>query len=128
MKKYVIVFMLMVLSFNSVGQAVYPFNHSREQAQFEGLLHDLRCLVCQNQDLSGSNAPLAQDLKNDIYHMITSEHLSDMQIKDILVEQYGDFILFNPPSKKLTWLLWYGPFILVLLGLGALWCLVFKRR
>ena len=86
---------------------------------------ELRCLVCQNESLSGSHAELAQDLRREIRKMI-GEGKSDKEILDFMVARYGDFVRYRPPVKPTTWLLWGGPFVLLAGGVGAL--IVFLRR
>lgn len=86
---------------------------------------ELRCLVCQNESLSGSHAELAQDLRREIRKMI-GEGKSDNEILGFMVERYGDFVRYRPPIKPTTWLLWSGPFILLAGGVGAL--IAFLRR
>jgi cytochrome c-type biogenesis protein CcmH len=87
---------------------------------------ELRCLVCQNQTLADSNADLASDLRREVRDLATSGK-SDEQIKAYLVARYGDFVLYNPPVRGTTLLLWGGPFAL-LFGGGMLWWLVLQRR
>ncbi len=86
---------------------------------------ELRCLVCQNESLAGSHADLAQDLRREIRKMI-GEGKSDQEILDFMVARYGDFVRYRPPVKPTTWLLWGGPFLLLLAGIGGL--IVFLRR
>ena len=86
---------------------------------------ELRCLVCQNESLSGSHAELAQDLRREIRKMI-AEGKSDQEILDFMVARYGDFVRYRPPMKPTTWLLWGGPFLLLAGGLAAL--IAFLRR
>ncbi len=86
---------------------------------------ELRCLVCQNESLSGSHAELAQDLRREIRKMI-GEGKTDQEILDFMVERYGDFVRYRPPVKPTTWLLWGGPFVLLAGGIGAL--IAFLRR
>lgn len=95
----------------------YLFSNPRQQAQFQSLLHDLRCPVCQNQDLADSNAGVAVDLRQELYRRIIMNQ-SDKEIIDYLTVRYGDFILFKPPVRMTTAVLWFGP--LLLLGLGLL--------
>ena len=78
---------------------------------------ELRCLVCQNESLAGSRADLANDLRREIRTLIR-ENKSDAEIMDFMVNRYGDFVRYRPPVKPVTWLLWFGPFLLLL---GALW-------
>jgi len=90
------------------------------------LEEELRCLVCQNQTLADSNAPLAEDLRREVREL-AAQGKNDEQIKEFLVQRYGDFVLYKPPVKETTWLLWFGPFILLAGGL-ATWYLVLRRR
>ena len=87
---------------------------------------DLRCLVCQNQTLADSNAPLAEDLRREVRSLAVSGK-SDDEIRAYLVARYGDFVLYKPPVKGVTWLLWFGPFALLVLGAGV-WFAVVRRR
>jgi cytochrome c-type biogenesis protein CcmH len=91
------------------------------------LAEELRCLVCQNQTLADSNAPLAEDLRNQVRERMR-EGKSDREVVDFLVERYGDFVLYRPPFKATTMLLWIGPFLLLLLGFAVLLRRVRKRR
>jgi cytochrome c-type biogenesis protein CcmH len=87
---------------------------------------ELRCLVCQNQTLADSNAELAGDLRREVRGLAEAGK-TDAEIKAYLVARYGDFVLYNPPVKTTTWLLWGGPFAL-LFGGGVLWWSVLRRR
>ena len=97
-----------------------------DQQRADKLAHGLRCLVCQNQTLAESNAPLAHDMRN-LIHAQLAEGRSDAQIMLFFEERYGDFVRYDPPFKPITWLLWLGPFALLALGF---WVLVrtLKRR
>jgi cytochrome c-type biogenesis protein CcmH len=86
---------------------------------------EMRCLVCQNESLSGSRSDLANDLRREIRTLI-KDGKSDEQIRNFMVERYGDFVLYRPPVKPITWLLWIGPFIILLIGIGGL--LTYLRR
>ena len=92
-----------------------------------GLAEVLRCLVCQNQNLADSHADLAIDLKNQVREML-KQGKSEKEIIDYMVERYGDFVLYKPPLKSTTWLLWGGPFMLFGGGLGALYLNIKRRR
>lgn len=83
------------------------------------IAEELRCLVCQNESLAGSRADLAMYLRREVRTLIKSGK-SDAEIKKFLVDRYGDFILYNPPVKPTTWLLWFGPLALLLLAIGVL--------
>jgi cytochrome c-type biogenesis protein CcmH len=91
------------------------------------LAQDLRCLVCQNQTIADSQAPLAIDLKNQIREKI-AQGMSDEQITDYMVQRYGDFVLYRPPVKATTVALWFGPAAILLLGLLALFRYLARRR
>lgn len=96
------------------------------EARLKHLAVELRCLVCQNQTLADSNAPLAEDLRREVREMI-AKNMSDQEIIDFLVQRYGDFVLYRPPVKATTTLLWIGPFLL-LVGGGVALVLVLRRR
>jgi cytochrome c-type biogenesis protein CcmH len=89
------------------------------------IAEELRCLVCQNESLAGSRSDLALDLRREIRSLI-KQGKSDQEVRDFLVSRYGDFVLYRPPVKPTTWLLWGGPF--VLLGGGLLGLFLFLRR
>ncbi len=89
--------------------------------------HELRCLVCQNQSLAESNAPLAVDLRNQIREQM-AQGASERDVIDFMVERYGDFVLYRPPFKATTLALWIGPFVLLLGGALLLWRRIARRR
>jgi cytochrome c-type biogenesis protein CcmH len=91
------------------------------------LAEELRCLVCQNQTLAESNAPLAEDLRNQLREKMR-EGKSDREVVDFLVERYGDFVLYRPPLKATTVLLWFGPLLLLAAGFAVLLRRVRARR
>lgn len=93
----------------------FTFPSEAEARHFRDLLAELRCLVCQNQSLADSDAELAHDLRAEVYEMI-QEGRSDAQIIEFLVDRYGDFVLYNPPLKRSTYLLWFGPFVLLVVA------------
>jgi cytochrome c-type biogenesis protein CcmH len=98
---------------------------AEQEARYHELLPLLRCLVCQNQSLADSQAPLAEDLRHEVRGLIAQGH-SDAEVKQYLVARYGDFVLYKPPLEARTVLLWAGPLLFVLLGLGAL--MLYGRR
>jgi len=104
-----------------VGQD--PFIERRMMA----LAEELRCLVCQNQTLADSQADLAADLRQEIRELMQKGQ-SDEQIKRYLVARYGDFVLYRPPLNPTTWLLWFGPALLLVGGLTALYAVLLRRR
>lgn len=96
------------------------------EARVNKLSEELRCLVCQNQSLADSHAELAMDLKNQVREML-QKGLTDRQVIDFLVERYGDFVLYRPPVKSSTWLLWGGPFALLIAALTAFFVKLRRR-
>lgn len=96
------------------------------EARLKQLAVELRCLVCQNQTLADSNAPLAEDLRREVREMIAKD-MSDKEIIEFLVARYGDFVLYRPPLKPTTTLLWVGPFVLLAIGATAL-VMTLRRR
>lgn len=97
------------------------------EAKVQSLAEVLRCLVCQNQNLADSHADLAIDLKNQVREMLR-EGKTEKEVIDYMVARYGDFVLYRPPLKTTTWLLWGGPFVLFVGGLGALFIVLRRRR
>lgn len=87
-----------------------------QEARYRTLIHEFRCLVCQNQTIADSNAELATDLRNQVHQRIASGE-SDDDIRRYVTDRYGDFVLYKPPMSWRTVLLWAGPFILLLVGL-----------
>lgn len=93
----------------------FKFKTEAEEQHFKDLIEELRCLVCQNQSLLDSDAELAHDLRAEVYDMIQAGK-SDEEIIEFLVARYGDFVLYKPPVKPSTYLLWFGPFVLLILA------------
>ncbi|AMR66971.1 cytochrome c-type biogenesis protein [Aquipseudomonas alcaligenes] len=105
----------------------YEFKDEVERERFRSLTEELRCPKCQNQNIADSNAPIATDLRREIYRML-DDGRSDKEIVDFLVMRYGDFVMYKPPLDSRTWLLWYGPFGLLGVGAIVLCVLVLRRR
>ncbi|WP_342399179.1 cytochrome c-type biogenesis protein [Paucibacter sediminis] len=97
------------------------------EARMMVLAAELRCLVCQNQTIADSHAGLAEDLRQQIREML-AKGMSERQILDYMTERYGDFVLYRPPFKASTLLLWVGPGLLLLLALGTLWRVLRRRQ
>lgn len=109
-----------VLAFSTLlvfAQEPLVFDSAEQEERYKNLTFELRCAVCQNQNLADSDAPLAHDLRNEIYKMM-QDGKSDDEIKQFMVERYGDFVLYRPPVKGNTLALWLMPGIL--LGVGAI--------
>ncbi|UNU74333.1 cytochrome c-type biogenesis protein CcmH [Moraxella nasovis] len=97
---------------------IREFDNSVQEARYNALIEDFRCPTCQNQNLAGSDAPIAQDLKQKTYEMI-KDGRSDREIRDFMFERYGDFISYKPPIRPSTWILWFfPPILLIMLLLG----------
>jgi cytochrome c-type biogenesis protein CcmH len=94
----------------------YQFDSAEMEADYKQLIEELRCLVCQNQNLAGSDADLARDLRRETYQML-QQGKSPQEVVDFMVARYGDFVLYRPQFKSSTYLLWLGPFLLLLLVL-----------
>lgn len=105
----------------------YPFSSELEETRFRSLIAELRCTVCQNQSLSDSDAPLARDLRREVFGML-QDNRSDQEIRDFMVERYGEFILYRPPLAGHTLLLWGGPVGLLVIGLATALVAIRKRR
>ena len=90
----------------------YEFESPEVEAEYNQLIDELRCLVCQNQNLAGSDADLAKDLRRETYQMLSAGK-SRQEVIDFMVERYGDFVLYRPQFKTSTYLLWMGPFLLL---------------
>jgi cytochrome c-type biogenesis protein CcmH len=97
------------------------------EARLDELAHELRCMVCQNESLASSRAELADDLRTEVRELLRSGK-SDREVKDFLVSRYGDFVLYNPEVKPLTWVLWFGPFVLLVIAVIFLGIYLRQRR
>jgi len=116
MRIILLVAMLVMLTPVFAGPVItYKFESEEQESLFNKLSDELRCLVCQNQSIADSNADLAKDLREEIYGML-QEGKSEQEIVDFMVARYGDFVLYNPPMKPVTWILWFGPAFALLAG------------
>jgi cytochrome c-type biogenesis protein CcmH len=109
------------------GLEQFDFTGNVDEEHYKELIAEIRCLVCQNQSLADSDAELAQDLRQEVYDLMQKGQ-DKTEIVDFLVYRYGDFVLYNPPVKPSTYWLWYGPFILLVLGIIMLVRTVRQRR
>src|SRR5512145_2056221 len=117
MKKLLIVLLFLMPVCAFAGEAQDLAKDPVLEKRMIGLAEKLRCLVCQNESLASSHAELAEDLRREVREQM-QKGLSDQEIIDYLVSRYGDFVLYDPPMKKSTLVLWFGPFILLLAGAG----------
>ena len=124
--KWLAFFMLLLSGPAWAGEARPLTDDPVAEARLKHLAVELRCLVCQNQTLADSNAPLAEDLRREVREMIAKD-MSDREIINFLVARYGDFVLYRPPLKATTTLLWVGPFVLLAIGATVL-VITLRRR
>jgi len=103
-----------------------PFKDHAQEVRFQNLTKQLRCMVCQNENLADSNADLARDLRLEVFQLM-QQGKSDAEIKRYLVDRYSDFVLYDPPLKPGTWLLWFGPLAILLAG-GVVVTVAIRRR
>jgi cytochrome c-type biogenesis protein CcmH len=127
-----LVVMFLVASFIAFSSLTFaavdplPFKNHAEELRFQALTKQLRCVVCQNESLADSGAPLAADLRRDVFEQMQAGK-SDAEIKTWLTARYSDYVLYDPPLRTGTWLLWFGP-LLVLLAGGAVVAVNVRRR
>ncbi|MFK8068185.1 MAG: cytochrome c-type biogenesis protein CcmH [Gammaproteobacteria bacterium] len=126
MNKIILLTLILISSFSFAEDQRFPFTDQKQVEQFRQLTEELRCLVCQNQSLADSDAPLANDLREKVYALM-DEGLTKDQIIEELVARYGEFVLYRPRLTPETYLLWFAPFILVLIGIFAV-VLMIRRR
>jgi len=124
--RWLLVIILLIPCVAAAKEARPLADNPQAEARLKQLAVELRCLVCQNQTLADSNAPLAEDLRREVREMIAKD-MSDKEIIDFLVARYGDFVLYRPPLKTTTTLLWLGPFLLLIAGATTL-VLALRRR
>ena len=127
MKKILILLFCLLPAFSYAGEAKDLAADPVLEKRMIGLAENLRCLVCQNESLASSHAELAEDLRREVREQM-AQGKSDQEIIDYLVARYGDFVLYKPPVKSYTVLLWFGPFALLLIGAGVLVFQLRKRR
>lgn len=124
--RWLALIVLLMPGLSWAGEAKPLADDPSAEARLKRLAVELRCLVCQNQTLADSNAPLAEDLRREVREMI-AKNMTDEEIISFLVQRYGDFVLYRPPWKATTTLLWVGPFLLLGVGATAL-VVALKRR
>ncbi len=127
MKHLLILLFCLLPAFSYAGEAKDMAEDPVLEKRMIGLAEKLRCLVCQNESLASSRAELAQDLRREVREQM-QKGMTDQQIIDYLVARYGDFVLYDPPMKKSTLFLWYGPFVLLGIGGAVLFFQLRKRK
>ena len=125
------IFLNLIMSLFLCGSAVtwatidtYQFANEAQELRYQALVGELRCPKCQNQNLAGSDAPIAKDLKDRTYQLL-QDGKTDSEIRDYMVERYGDFISYKPPVRGSTYALWFGPFALLLVVVAVL---IWRRK
>jgi cytochrome c-type biogenesis protein CcmH len=111
----------------AIAGEAQPNEDPQIEARMKALTEQLRCLVCQNETLADSRADLAEDLRREIRKEIKAGK-TDPEIIAFLTQRYGDFILYNPPVKRTTYLLWFGPFVILLVGITVLYSYLGRRK
>ncbi len=106
---------------------VFEFDNESQKQQFKELSEELRCPVCQNQNLADSGSELSEDLRQEIYDQI-SEGKDNKEIVDFMVQRYGDFIIYRPQLKPINYLLWFGPIIILLAGFFIVYFQIKKQK
>jgi cytochrome c-type biogenesis protein CcmH len=119
--------LLFALGAHATTIEVYQFDNPQQEQAYKELTSELRCLVCQNQDIADSNAELAQDMRHKVFKML-KDGQDKQQIVDFMVQRYGDFVLYKPPLEGRTLLLWIGPFVLFVLGVWLMLRAIRKAR
>jgi cytochrome c-type biogenesis protein CcmH len=122
-----IFFLMLLASGLQAADVPLEFSDPAQEQRYKDLIEELRCLVCQNQSLADSNAALAQDLRREVYRkLIDGDNNKD--IIKYLVARYGDFVLYRPPFKLTTYLLWLGPIIFLIIGIWIAVSLIRKQQ
>nr|WP_199038430.1 cytochrome c-type biogenesis protein [Dyella sp. ASV24] len=128
MKRALLLASLCLFALVAFAQAIdpLPFKDHTQEVRFQNLTRELRCLVCQNENLADSNADLARDLRHEVFNLM-QQGKSDEEIKQYLVDRYSDFVLYDPPVQGSTLLLWFGPLVILLAG-AAVVVVTVRRR
>ena len=130
MRRHGILLLAAVLLLSAMAFArveVHDFDSPEQEARYNNLIKELRCLVCQNQNIADSNAELAVDLRRKTYEMVR-QNKSEQEITEFMVDRYGKFVQYDPPLDTETMLLWTGPFIILLVGVVLLIRTIRRRR
>ena len=106
---------------------MFEFSSPEMEARYRALIDEFRCPKCLNTNLSGSDAPIAKDLRKTVHRLLVEEGMSDQEVRDFLQQRYGDFVLYNPPFKPGTWILWLAPVFFGLIGIIVLVRMLRKR-
>ncbi len=124
---YAVGLMLASLGLAQASIDTYDFSTQAERDRYRTLVEELRCPKCQNQNIADSDAPIAMDMRDEIFKKL-EEGQSNEEIVGFLVDRYGDFVRYKPPVNKSTLILWYGPAALLVIGFLMVAVIVFRRR
>jgi cytochrome c-type biogenesis protein CcmH len=126
MMRFLLALLLALAAGHSLAIEPLPYRDAAEEARFRALIAELRCVMCQSQSLADSNSMIAIDLRREVLDLM-QQGKTDAEIKDFLVERYTDFVLYRPPMRPDTLLLWFGPGVVLLSGLIAVVVIVRRR-
>ncbi len=127
LKRRAVRFLVAAICAGLLGVAGAAGSDAALDARVMKISEELRCLVCQNQSIAESNADLAQDLRREVHEMLAAGK-TEADVREFMVERYGDFVLYDPPVKRSTLLLWIGPGLAAVIALGGLWWQLARRR
>jgi cytochrome c-type biogenesis protein CcmH len=127
MKILTLVLLLTLSGLAGAGVEYREFANAEQQQAYDDLISELRCLVCQNQTIADSNADLAKDLRRQVYEML-QQGKTKQDVADFMTQRYGDFVLYNPPFKAKTGVLWMGPVVFLAIGLIAVFAFVRRNK
>ena len=116
----IVLIFLASVSFAASPVDIYEFPDVDSEARYRALIDEFRCPLCLNTNLAGSDAPIAQDLRRTIHRLVVQEHADDATVREFLQHRYGDFVLYDPPFRLGTAVLWLGPLVFLALGFWAL--------
>ena len=122
----ILVLSVYTLGFGDDSKEIYPFDDNLQEEIFQSLLNEIRCPKCQSSNLAGSNSPIANDIKREVYRLVRSGQTEE-EVKTYLVERYGNFIVYDPPFRADTFVLWLGPLLFFLLTLSIILLILRKR-
>ncbi len=114
-------------SVSIAGVEYRKFDNPKQEQAYNNLIAELRCLVCQNQNIADSNADLAKDLRRQVYEML-QQGKSQQDIADFMTQRYGDFVMYRPPFSVKTMILWLGPLVFVVIGLSTLFIISRRKK
>ena len=129
MKRFIYALGLTLACFGTAQASIdtYEFSTQAERDRYRTLVEELRCPKCQNQNIADSDAPIAMDMRDEIFKKL-EEGQSNEQIVEFLVDRYGDFVRYKPPVNKSTLILWYGPAAFLVFGFAMVVVIVIRRR